>query len=112
MQKFIVFFEQKATTILSFMLVAGFVIASGSFTSSMAAPDGKTMYKKKCAMCHKDGGNSANPKKPVKGSKFIKDKKTFKDYLSKKHGVMPAFPKIAGNDAALTALHKYVKGLK
>ena len=80
--------------------------------SSQAAPDGAKMFQSKCAMCHAGGGNPIKPDKPVKGSKKLKTKDIFKQFLSTQNGTMPAFKPIADNDPALTALYEYCKKLK
>ncbi|MBZ0188534.1 MAG: cytochrome c [Candidatus Obscuribacterales bacterium] len=112
MQKLLKSIYRSGGLILYGGIAFGVALLSADFNACLAAPDGAGIFQKKCAMCHADGGNRMDPKKPVKGSKHIKTKDAFKQYLLKKNGVMPAFPQIAENDPALTALHDYVKGLK
>lgn len=94
-------------------VMVALVVANGLFaTRSSAAPSGDKIYATNCAGCHADGGNGLDPSKPVKGSKKLASKDAFKVFLAKANGAMPSFPKIAGNDEALTALHAYCKSLK
>ena len=80
--------------------------------SAAAAPTGERIYGDSCASCHSNGKNLVEPKKPVIGSKKLSSKEAFKALLSKASGNMPAFPKIAGDDQALSALYDYVRTLK
>lgn len=94
----------------------GLAIALGScfmiFSPALAVEDGAEIFKSKCAMCHPDGGNRANPEKSVKGSKYLQARDTFKQLLSKKNGLMPPFKALADDDEALTTLYGYCKKLK
>ncbi len=85
--------------------------AAGSL-SALAAPSGDKIFAANCQACHAGGKNMIDPKKPIIGSKKLATKETFKAFLSRAQGTMPAFNKIADNDEALTALHTYVKTLK
>ncbi|MBZ0186217.1 MAG: cytochrome c [Candidatus Obscuribacterales bacterium] len=85
----------------------------GSHTRVSAAPrKGSKIFKLHCAGCHPGGKNLTHPDKPIIGSKELASEATFKKFLSKRHGPMPPFLKIAKDDATVTALYKYVKTLK
>ena len=92
--------------------VVGFLLVINSTSSAGAAPDGSKIYANNCAACHANGGNIVDPKKPVKGSKVLATKQSFKENLLKPKGSMTAFPQIANNDADLSALYEYCKSLK
>lgn len=107
----------KRAVVASLAVVVSIVI-TGMFVSvskqgtAIAAPNGEQLFKNNCASCHADGGNIVDPKKPVKGSKKLASKATFKELLSKATGIMPAFPQIAKDDPSLSALYSYCKSLK
>lgn len=92
------------------VLVAVVAFVAGNEVSG--APSGDKIFAANCQACHAGGKNMIDPKKPIIGSKKLATKDTFKAFLSKAQGTMPAFNKIADNDEALTALHAYVKTLK
>jgi mono/diheme cytochrome c family protein len=99
---------------IGFCLAAAFTGLTALFTvsSAIAQADGAKIFADSCASCHPKGGNILDAKKPVTGSKILASKKALKDYLLKKNGAMPAFPKIANEDADLGALYDYCKSLK
>lgn len=96
----------------STLAVVGMLVSVMRHDSAIAAPSGEQLFKNNCASCHADGGNIVDPKKPLKGSKKLATKATFKDLLSKPAGVMPAFPQIVNDDPSLSALYSYCKSLK
>lgn len=98
------------TRLILILLVSGLPLIVPA--DAYAGPNGQRIYKLQCSACHPGGKNISDPKKPVAGSKHLKDKDAFKKFLSKSQGSMPAFEKIAKNDASLAALYEYVKGLK
>lgn len=94
------------------LAVVGMFVGLTKHSTASAAPSGEQLFKNNCASCHADGGNIVDPKKPLKGSKKLATKATFKDLLSKPAGVMPAFPQIVNDDPSLSALYSYCKSLK
>ncbi|MCC7528203.1 MAG: c-type cytochrome [Candidatus Melainabacteria bacterium] len=99
----------KMVSICIFMAASTFSIA---VPHANAAPDGMKIFTANCAACHAGGKNIMDPKKPIIGSKSIASIESFKAFLSKQNGKMPAYPKIVANEEALKALHAYVKTLK
>jgi mono/diheme cytochrome c family protein len=100
-----------------FAVVSVFAILLFSFFAATnfkatAAADGEKLFNSNCAACHTAGKNSIDPKKPVIGSKKLASQATFKEFLSKANGSMPAFKSIAENAESLGALYTYVKTLK
>ncbi|MBI4532952.1 MAG: c-type cytochrome [Candidatus Melainabacteria bacterium] len=93
-------------------IIATVLLEAISIDVAAAAPSGDKIFTANCAACHMGGKNIIDPKKPVVGSKKLASKDLFKALLSKSTGGMPAFSKIAENDAALEALYAYVKSLK
>ena len=77
-----------------------------------AAPSGEQIYKENCSSCHISGGNTMNPKKPIKGSDKLATVEKFREYLNKPTGIMPPSPKVANDATTLDALYKYCKSLK
>lgn len=96
----------------STLVVVSMFVGVMRHDTAIAAPSGEQLFKNNCASCHTDGGNIVDPKKPVKGSKKLASKATFKELLGKATGVMPAFPQIANDDPSLSALYSYCKSLK
>ncbi len=85
---------------------------ASTLNKAIAASDGEKIFSANCASCHVAGGNIVDPSKPLKGSKKLASKESLKSLLMNPVGAMPSFPKIAGNDADLTALQAYCKSLK
>jgi mono/diheme cytochrome c family protein len=81
------------------VLTCSVVLALAPIARAEGAPDGKTLYSSKCAMCH---GQDGVPKKMGEGSKAFGD---------------PAFKSAATADSIVTVTHdgkgkmKPVKGL-
>jgi cytochrome c6 len=99
----------KVVSICTYLAVATLSIA---VPHADAAPDGAKIFTANCAVCHAGGKNIMDPKKPIIGSKAMASAETFKAFLSKQNGKMPAYPKIVANEEALKALHTYLKTLK
>jgi len=49
-------------------VMMGAVASCGNAGSGSPKIDGKALFEKHCAVCHKDGGNIINPKKTLKSS--------------------------------------------
>ncbi|SRR5579875_2301396 len=96
----------------SVVMAAALPVLMPGGASAGPGETGEQIFMKKCAGCHMGGKNTINPKHPIIGSKMLASKQAFKTYISKPVAPMPAFPKIAGNDADLTALYDYCKTLK
>lgn len=58
------------------------------------------------------GTNVIKPEKELVKSEKLASRKLFKDYLSQKHGVMPAFQEIADDTVNLKDLYAFVRKLK
>lgn len=73
---------------------------------------GQKLFTVNCSGCHAGGQNIIDPKHPIIGSSKLASVDAFKAQLSTHKGGMPAFKKIAGNNADLKALLDYCKSLK
>lgn len=73
---------------------------------------GKALYMKKCEVCHLIGRNLINPEKEILNSKVFETEAKFKEFLSVKHGAMPAFAKIANDPKQVKSLIEYLHHAK
>ena len=94
------------------VVLAYFGFTGGKSCLVFGESHGDKLFAATCVACHKDGHNILNPKKPIIGSAKLASKQAFKAYLLKPTGVMQPAPAIANNDADLSALYSYCKGLK
>ncbi|HEY9870911.1 MAG TPA: c-type cytochrome [Candidatus Obscuribacterales bacterium] len=85
---------------------------SASDSKAKAPNRGETLYMANCEACHMQGKNVIKPDKEIVTSSKLASESLFQQYLSEKHGYMPAFPDIAAKDRDLRALYKYVRRLK
>jgi hypothetical protein len=102
--------------------IAGLVIAlicSGlSYQSGFAKSSsnesklGEKTYLASCECCHLMGKNVLKPGKDIVVSSKLASLNEFKQFLSEKHGLMPAFPKIVEDANVAKALYDYTKTLK
>lgn len=96
------------------------VVALLSYLSNYAGADGKhpavnkgqRIYAANCQSCHREGTNPLNPEKQLAESTKLTTRSIFREFLSSKHGIMPMFQDIAGNDRDLKDLYGYAKSLK
>jgi cytochrome c6 len=95
-------------------LFLGAVAACGNAGggSGKAAPDGKALFEKNCAVCHKDGGNIINPKKTLKSADLKANGITKPEDIVKKMREpgpgMTKFDKATIPDNEAKAIAKYV----
>ena len=68
---------------------------------------GEKLFKANCAGCHQNGQNLIKPNKPVIGSKYLKFKKAFADFLESPPPPMPDFENISTMPGQLDALYSY-----
>lgn len=73
---------------------------------------GEKTYLASCECCHMMGKNVLKPGKDIVVSSKLASLSEFKEFLSEKHGMMPAFPQIAEDESIANALYLYAKKLK
>jgi mono/diheme cytochrome c family protein len=76
-----------------------------------ALESGRGLFDSHCASCHRGGGNSVKPSKPVKGSHVTSTLATFKSYLNQPVGTMPHYEHLIEDEKLLSNLYTYVKSL-
>lgn len=81
-------------------------------STSGKVSNGERLYMSNCEACHMLGTNVIKPDKELVKSEKLVSKLAFKQYISKKHGVMPPFSAIADDDKSLKDLYQYVRKLK
>lgn len=74
--------------------------------------NGEQLYMANCEACHMSGINVIKPEKELVRSEKIATQKIFKEFISKKHGVMPPFEELANNSNNVKDLYHFVKKLK
>lgn len=74
--------------------------------------NGERLYMANCEACHMSGKNVIKPEKELVRSEKIATQKIFKEFISKKHGVMPPFEDLANNSNSVKDLYHFVKQLK
>lgn len=96
------------------LFVLSFVLAQILPASAQSNPkcSGEKIYNNNCQNCHRQGRNPLNPEKELAESTKLVSETVFKDFLSKKHGLMPKFDKLSDNESELSALYGYIKTLK
>jgi cytochrome c6 len=86
-------------------------LETGSNTAQSNNSGGDTLFQTYCAGCHPNGGNSANPAKPVAGSSKLISLETFTGYVRRPAPAMPSFSPDLLSDTDLKQLHLYVQTL-
>lgn len=108
--------ELNLTVILSLVcaliMLAPLQSAGGKGTRETAKDRGESLYMSNCEACHMSGSNVINPEKELVRSDKLTSRKIFKEYISQKHGYMPAFSDIANDTADLKDLYTFVRKLK
>lgn len=104
----------------AFIFIIGGLIAMAPHVLAQTKPDpvrGKKAFEEStCAFCHANGGNSVNPKKPLKGGGFAKsfpDDKSIENVVRQgtKDGSMPAFNTKQVSDRDLKDIIAYIRTL-
>lgn len=94
---------------LALLIVQG--LATGK--EAKQSETGEVVFRNDCTACHADkNSNIVNPDKTLAKSKQLKDLKTFKAFLGRPNGQMPAYKTIVRNKKTLNELYDYIKSLK
>ncbi len=73
---------------------------------------GEAIYLENCESCHMMGKNVIKPGKDIVVSTKILTLEEFQNFLTKEHGIMPAFPNLAKDKKLSVPLYRFVKTLK
>lgn len=73
---------------------------------------GLSIYMANCEACHMMGTNVIKPEKELTKSDKIVSEKVFREFLSEKHGLMPAFRDLVKDEETCGDLYRFVKKLK
>lgn len=69
---------------------------------------GQEEFQTNCSVCHPNGGNVINPKKPMKGSEKLANFKTFLAWIRKPVQTMTSFPTSQISDKQARELYDYI----
>jgi len=111
--------KHKRTTLLWVFRISLITpLTTGLAASAANKPDprhgAKVFQEASCAVCHPGGGNTTNPKKPIKGDKFVneyKDDSKIEKVVRHGLGSMPAFNPKMISDSDLKDLIAYIRSL-
>jgi uncharacterized membrane protein len=104
---------------LAFVGVVGLGYFGGRLVYGSPAPAGEVasvagagVFSANCVGCHRGGGNTVSPNRPLKGSALLDSREQFIAYVRMPRGGMPPFPESGISDADLGELWGYLGAMR
>lgn len=105
--------RETAAIVIGAVATILLVLPGNSAKEAQGKPsNGERLYMANCEACHMLGTNVIKPEKELASSETLVSKTAFKQFISKKHGVMPPFNQIADDEKSLKDLYQYCRKLK
>jgi mono/diheme cytochrome c family protein len=100
--------KQEIFISMTTAIIIGLLAIAGLTWGTTVPPSGVQLFKQNCTVCHPKGGNSDNPKVPLKGSQALKTFATFLSWIRQPKSPMPLFPPSKISDKQARRLYDYI----